>query len=494
MSLYDLTGNKVSFTYGRLVQIASGSYYDGFGNPLNLSGSGTILTTGSTYPITSSWSNNTISASYASTSSYAVTASYALNSLSASYCINPFPISGSLGYWGSFWDTTTQTNASSSNVMRLNNTDPDSNGVSIESGSRIKFAHDGVYNLQFSAVFITNNASSNDVDVWFSKNGQTLTDSNTVLTVGGQSNAVAAWNYVLKLYSNDYIELYWHSLESTMKIAYLPTQSIVIPATPSLIVTATQVTNTQIAPSASYALTASYALNAGGTTLITGSTYPITSSWANNVVSASYALSSSYALSASYSPGGASLSGGTTNYIPLWTSTTTLSTSSIYQSGNSIGIGTTSPSVKVDVVGDVQANAFYGKSFNLTTTSGQSAIFDTFTSTGTGEVYEVTIKGNPNAGESGNYQDVIYGKIIVGTGKTGSIATTFINYVQESPDPRLLYSSGGTSLTASVYFNSASINTTQKGIGESTPIRIVVGSYAVGYVGNNTIVRLKQIL
>ena len=65
MSLYDLTGNKVSFTYGRLVQVASGSYYDGFGNPLDLSGSGTVLITGSTYPITSSW---------------ALTASYCLNS------------------------------------------------------------------------------------------------------------------------------------------------------------------------------------------------------------------------------------------------------------------------------------------------------------------------------------------------------------------------------------------------------------------------------
>ena len=133
-------------------------------------------------------------------------------------------------------------------------------------------------------------------------------------------------------------------------------------------------------------------------------------------------------------------------------------------------------------------------SCNLTTTSGQSAIFDTFTSTGTGEVYEVTIKGNPNAGESSNYQDVIYGKIIVGTGKTGSLATTFINYVQESPDPRLLYSSGGNALTASIYFNSASVDVTQKGVGQSTSIRVVVGSYAVGYVGNNTTVRLKQIL
>ena len=66
-----------------------------------------------------------------------------------------------------------------------------------------------------------------------------------------------------------------------------------------------------------------------------------------------------------------------------------------------------------------------------------------------------------------DYQDIIYGKIIVGTGKTGSIATTFINYVQESPDPRLLYSGVGNSLTASVYFNSASVQVTQKAVGQS---------------------------
>jgi hypothetical protein len=250
---------------------------------LNGGGGGTTLVTGSTYPITSSWSNNTISASYALTSSYAVTASYALNSATASYCINPFPISGSLGYWGSFWDTTTQTNVSSSNVMRLNNTDSDSNGVRITSGSKITFDHDGVYNLQFSAVFTSNNASSNDVNVWFDKNGSTLADSNTILTIAGQSNAVAAWNYVLKLYTGDFIQLYWNSSESTMQIEYFPSQSVVIPATPSLIVTATQVTNTQITPSASYAVTASYVILAQSASYYAGS-----------VTSASYALSASF--------------------------------------------------------------------------------------------------------------------------------------------------------------------------------------------------------
>ena len=287
---------------------------------LNGGGGGTTLVTGSTYPITSSWSNNTISASYALTSSYAVTASYALNSDTASYCINPFPISGSLGYWGSFWDTTTQTNASSSNVMRLNNTDSDSNGVRITSGSKITFDHDGVYNLQFSAVFTSNNASSNDVNVWFDKNGSTLADSNTILTVAGQSNAVAAWNYVLKLYTGDFIQLYWNSAESTMKIEYLPTQSVVIPATPSLIVTATQVTNTQIAASASYAATASYY---GGTVI--SSSYSLSASYAptNNNLTASYAILASVSMSLNFANDTAAAAGG----VPL---------GGLYRNGNAV--------------------------------------------------------------------------------------------------------------------------------------------------------------
>jgi hypothetical protein len=108
MPSYDLTGNKVSKTYARLVQYVSGSYYDGFGNPITVSGSiesasfsisssysvtssyalngGNGLATGSTYPITSSWSVTALTASYFSgsitnsiSSSYTATASYASN-------------------------------------------------------------------------------------------------------------------------------------------------------------------------------------------------------------------------------------------------------------------------------------------------------------------------------------------------------------------------------------------------------------------------------
>ena len=51
----------------------------------------------------------------------------------------------------------------------------------------------------------------------------------------------------------------------------------------------------------------------------------------------SYAQTASVAISASYAPGG-SLSGGTTNYIPLWTSATTQGISVISQSANLISV------------------------------------------------------------------------------------------------------------------------------------------------------------
>jgi hypothetical protein len=68
-------------------------------------------------------------------------------------------------------------------------------------------------------------------------------------------------------------------------------------------------------------LTASFAANAGSS-LSTGSTYPITSSWATT---------------------SSNIIGGTSNYIPLWSTNTSLGNSVLYQNSSNIGIGTTSP-------------------------------------------------------------------------------------------------------------------------------------------------------
>ena len=87
------------------------------------------------------------------------------------------------------------------------------------------------------------------------------------------------------------------------------------------------------ATSASYASTASYVLNA------ISSSYALSASWAPSAATSSYASSS---ISASYAATASNLIGGTTNYVPLWSSDTTLTSSLMYQSGSDIGIGVTS--------------------------------------------------------------------------------------------------------------------------------------------------------
>lgn len=188
-------------------------------------------------------------------------------------------VRGLTGYWGSFWDTTDQgvTSTTTAYPMRLNNADPDSNGVYVTAGSEITFQHGGVYNIQFSAQLFNANSNvntGNDATIWLKLNGNDVPQTATLITVPTKHGsitgaAVAAWNYVQKVNDGDHVEFYWHtnntdiSIESS-GVGTSPTH----PAIPGLIVTAQLISYIQEGPKGATGSTG--AAGANGATGATG--------------------------------------------------------------------------------------------------------------------------------------------------------------------------------------------------------------------------------
>lgn len=164
--------------------------------------------------------------------------------------VNISPTTGAPGYWGSFWDTTTQTApaANTAYSITINSNDPTNNGVTITSGSRITFAHTGVYSITFSIQFSNSDAAIHDVNVWLRKNdsGSTgdVADSDSKFSVPGKhsgtnGNLIGTVNFVLSLTAGDYIELIWTTSDTAVTLAtFAAGTSPVTPQTPSVIVTA----------------------------------------------------------------------------------------------------------------------------------------------------------------------------------------------------------------------------------------------------------------
>lgn len=163
-------------------------------------------------------------------------------------------LTGSIGYWGAFYDTTDQLNggATAANLMTLNNSDSQNNGVTMVDGSKLTFANAGVYNIQFSAQFIKTDSNNDDVDIWIKKNGTNIPYTNSSATlVGNNGKLIAAWNFVIPVDSGDYIQFYWHSVDLDMSLQHLDAaESPSRPDTPSIILTAQMVTYVQSAGSA----------------------------------------------------------------------------------------------------------------------------------------------------------------------------------------------------------------------------------------------------
>ena len=150
----------------------------------------------------------------------------------------------SVSYYGNFLSTVTQSNAgaTAANAITYNTTDL-TRGVSIVSNSRIRITNGGVYNIQFSAQLQKTSGGDDQVDIWLSKNGTNVPNSNTtVLLTSNPGYGVAAWNFLVNAASGDYYELYWSSADTTAVLhAASAGTNPTRPAIPSVILSVTQV-------------------------------------------------------------------------------------------------------------------------------------------------------------------------------------------------------------------------------------------------------------
>ena len=175
-----------------------------------------------------------------------ISGSLTLSSGSALNINNGFYVDGNRQFnYGLFSDLTTQSgSADTAYAMKLNTTDL-AVGFSVVDGTKITATHTGVYNLQFSAQFEQTSNHAAELAIWLAKNGTNVPNSNTELTIekiGGGGKMVAAWNYIVQLNATQYVELMWASTRSDTQLHYHGTQPTPSrPATPSVIVTLTQI-------------------------------------------------------------------------------------------------------------------------------------------------------------------------------------------------------------------------------------------------------------
>jgi hypothetical protein len=156
---------------------------------------------------------------------------------------------GVLGYWGGFYDTTTQSISSTTTayVVTLNGSDPNNDGVSITSGSRITFAHLGVYNVCTSIQFQNTDTQIHDATIWFRKNGVDVANSASYVSIpnshgGVPGNLIFYVDLPQKLQTGDYMEIVWRATNTAVTLATLPAgASPTRPAAPSVLITVHQI-------------------------------------------------------------------------------------------------------------------------------------------------------------------------------------------------------------------------------------------------------------
>ena len=153
--------------------------------------------------------------------------------------------------YGAFQDSTDQTAANTTTAYAVTfDTTDFSNGVTLSDSSRLNVAQAGIYNSQFSIQFKNTTNDTQDVDVWFMKNGTNIDKSNSRFGMpprkssGDQSHVIASLNFFVSLAANDYVEIMWRTSDVGVSIEhYADSSSPTRPAVPSIIATLSFVSN-----------------------------------------------------------------------------------------------------------------------------------------------------------------------------------------------------------------------------------------------------------
>ena len=153
--------------------------------------------------------------------------------------------------YGAFQDSTDQTAANTTTAYAITfDTTDFSNGVTLSDSSRLNVAQAGIYNLQFSIQFKNTTNDTQDVDVWFRKNGTNIDKSNSRFglaprkAAGDPSHMIGALNFFVSLAANDYVQIMWRPSDVGVNIEHFAASSTPTrPAVPSVIATIAFVSN-----------------------------------------------------------------------------------------------------------------------------------------------------------------------------------------------------------------------------------------------------------
>jgi len=153
--------------------------------------------------------------------------------------------------YGAFQDSTDQTAANTTTAYAITfDTTDYANGITLSNTSRLNVSQGGLYNVQFSVQFKNTTNDTQDVEVWFRKNGTDIAKSGSRFglaprkSAGDPSHMIGALNYFVDLAESDYLQLMWRPSDVGVSIEHYPAgTSPTRPATPSVIATVSFVSN-----------------------------------------------------------------------------------------------------------------------------------------------------------------------------------------------------------------------------------------------------------